>query len=94
MLSARAPSMKVKLKLMREIAEEHNVEWDATHFELEYSKPPEDLLVSCVFYASLVPVLEKQNSKAASPSFLFQCFFIRMEPILSLRKLNYQNIYR
>ena len=41
--------MKVKLKVMREVAEEHNVEWDATNFELENSKPPEDILVSCVY---------------------------------------------
>ena len=44
--------MKVKLKVMREVAEEHNVEWDATNFELENSKPPEDILVSCVYNTS------------------------------------------
>ncbi|KAH8933157.1 hypothetical protein BDL97_18G015500 [Sphagnum fallax] len=43
-LSVRAPSGEVKLKLMKEIAAEHNIEWDSSDFEAELLKPPEDLL--------------------------------------------------
>lgn len=45
-LSVRAPPGEVKLKLMKEIAAEHNVEWDATDAEAELTKVHEDLLVS------------------------------------------------
>ncbi|CAM6061212.1 unnamed protein product [Sphagnum tenellum] len=43
-LSVRAPSGEVKLKLMKEIAAEHNIEWDSSDFEAELLEPPEDLL--------------------------------------------------
>jgi hypothetical protein len=44
-LSVQAPSGEVKLKLMKEIAAEHNIEWDSSDFEAELLKAPEDLLV-------------------------------------------------
>lgn len=43
-LSARAPTATVKLNLMKEIAEQHNIEWDPASTELEFSKAPQDLL--------------------------------------------------
>lgn len=43
-LSARAPTATVKLNLMKEIAEQHNIEWDPASIELEFSKAPQDLL--------------------------------------------------
>eukprot|EP01018_Ginkgo_biloba_P019698 Gb_14681 [translate_table: standard] len=43
-LSVRAPSGEVKLKLMKEIAKEHHVEWDPAESEAELLKLPEDLL--------------------------------------------------
>ncbi|CAK9870783.1 unnamed protein product, partial [Sphagnum jensenii] len=43
-LSVQAPSGEVKLKLMKEIAAEHNVDWDPTDFEAGLLKAPEDLL--------------------------------------------------
>ncbi|MCO5573192.1 hypothetical protein L7F22_026959 [Adiantum nelumboides] len=43
-LSARAPTPRVKLDLMQEIAEEFNVDWDSTTAELELAKTQEDLL--------------------------------------------------
>jgi biotin carboxyl carrier protein len=43
-LSVQAPSGEVKLKLMKEIAAEHNIEWDSSDFESELLKAPEDLL--------------------------------------------------
>lgn len=43
-LSARAPSVDVKLKLLKEIAEQHEVEWDPSNTEDEFLKLHEDLL--------------------------------------------------
>ncbi|CAM6114395.1 unnamed protein product [Calypogeia fissa] len=43
-LSVRAPSGQTKLKLLTEIAAEHNVDWDPVDSEAELMKQPEDLL--------------------------------------------------
>ncbi|KAA8529156.1 hypothetical protein F0562_034045 [Nyssa sinensis] len=43
-LYVRAPSGEVKLKVLKEIAQEHNVKWDSSQTEAEFSKKPEDLL--------------------------------------------------
>ncbi|XP_071737744.1 uncharacterized protein [Rutidosis leptorrhynchoides] len=43
-LSVRAPSPDVKLKMLKEIAEEHELDWDPTASETELLKPHEDLL--------------------------------------------------
>jgi hypothetical protein len=34
------------MKLLKEIAEEHEIDWDPSETETEYLKPHEDLLVS------------------------------------------------
>ncbi|EYU43558.1 hypothetical protein ABFS82_03G016500 [Erythranthe guttata] len=44
LLSIRAPAPDVKLKLLKEIALEHELEWDPTATESELLKPHEDLL--------------------------------------------------
>jgi hypothetical protein len=44
-LSARAPSGKAKIGVLKEIAKEHNVDWDSTSLENALTKAPEDLLV-------------------------------------------------
>ncbi|RWW66263.1 hypothetical protein BHE74_00026381 [Ensete ventricosum] len=44
LLSIRAPSVEVKLKLLKEIAEEHELDWDPSTTETEFLKPHEDLL--------------------------------------------------
>ncbi|KAG6481373.1 IST1 homolog [Zingiber officinale] len=44
LLSIRAPSVESKLKLLKEIAEEHEVDWDPSATETEFLKPHEDLL--------------------------------------------------
>lgn len=46
LLSVRAPSVEAKLKLLKEIAEEHQLDWDPSATETEFLKPHEDLLVS------------------------------------------------
>ncbi|KAL7001142.1 hypothetical protein U1Q18_002296 [Sarracenia purpurea var. burkii] len=43
-LSVSAPSTGVKLKVLKDIAQEYNVEWDSSKTEAEFSKKPEDLL--------------------------------------------------
>ncbi|KAL6010884.1 hypothetical protein ACLOJK_001326 [Asimina triloba] len=43
-LSVKAPSVNEKLKILKEIAKEYNLEWDSTSTEEEFSKKHEDLL--------------------------------------------------
>ncbi|KAJ7953199.1 Regulator of Vps4 activity in the MVB pathway protein [Quillaja saponaria] len=43
-LSVRTPTGEVKLKLMKEIAKEYQIEWDTTESEKELLKPPEELI--------------------------------------------------
>jgi vacuolar protein sorting-associated protein IST1 len=43
-LSVRTPSGEVKLKLMKEIAKEHQIDWDPADSEKELLKTPEDML--------------------------------------------------
>lgn len=43
-LSVRAPPPDIKLNLLKEIAEEHELDWDPTASESELLKPHEDLL--------------------------------------------------
>lgn len=43
-LSVSAPPADVKLKVLKSIALEYNVDWDSTKTEQEFSKNPEDLL--------------------------------------------------
>ncbi|KAG9451173.1 hypothetical protein H6P81_011138 [Aristolochia fimbriata] len=44
LLSVRAPSPEIKLKLLKDIAEEHELDWDPAATEAEYFKQHEDLL--------------------------------------------------
>ncbi|KAK9270445.1 hypothetical protein L1049_026024 [Liquidambar formosana] len=44
LLSVRAPTPEAKLKLLKEIAEEHELDWDPADSETEFFKPHEDLL--------------------------------------------------
>ncbi|KAJ0799700.1 putative vacuolar protein sorting-associated protein Ist1 [Helianthus annuus] len=43
-LSAVAPDVQTKVKVLSAVAKEHNVDWDPTSFEEKESKPPDDLL--------------------------------------------------
>lgn len=43
-LSAVAPNLETKIKVLSAVAKEHNIEWDATSFEEKESKPSNDLL--------------------------------------------------
>ncbi|KAG6412937.1 hypothetical protein SASPL_125632 [Salvia splendens] len=52
-LSVIAPPTDVKLNILKAIALEHNVNWDSTKTEQEFSKKPEDLLVRISFRLSI-----------------------------------------
>ncbi|KAL6321986.1 hypothetical protein AAG906_035905 [Vitis piasezkii] len=43
LLSVRAPFPDVKLNLLKEVAEEHGLDWDPDTFETEFFKPHKDL---------------------------------------------------
>ena len=45
-LSVKAPSGESKLKVLKAIAQEYNVEWDSSNTEAEFNKKYEDLLVA------------------------------------------------
>lgn len=51
LLSVRAPSPETKLKLLKEIAQEHQLDWDPASTETDLFKSHEDLLVSTLFSA-------------------------------------------
>lgn len=44
-LSVRTPKGEVKLKLMKEIAKEYQIEWNSTESEAELLKPAEERIV-------------------------------------------------
>ncbi|RRT54300.1 hypothetical protein B296_00032233 [Ensete ventricosum] len=46
-LSVRKPTGEIKLKVLKEIAKEYRVKWDAAESEQELLKPPEEVLVRC-----------------------------------------------
>lgn len=46
-LSVRKPTGEVKLKVLKEIAKEYQVQWDSTESEQEFLKPPEEVIVCC-----------------------------------------------
>jgi len=45
-LSVKAPSGESKLKVLKAIAQEYNIEWDSSNTEAEFNKKYEDLLVA------------------------------------------------
>lgn len=42
----KAPSGESKLKVLKAIAQEYNIEWDSSNTEAEFNKKYEDLLVA------------------------------------------------
>ncbi|ONK79851.1 uncharacterized protein A4U43_C01F10810 [Asparagus officinalis] len=68
-LSVRKPSGEVKMKVMKEIAKEYLVEWDATESEKELLQPPEELLEGPRSFVSassmsVKPTLSQDNMQA------------------------------
>ncbi|XP_057490222.1 uncharacterized protein LOC130776075 isoform X2 [Actinidia eriantha] len=71
-LSVRTPSGQVKLKVMKEIAKEYQIEWDTAESEMELLKPPEELIEgpnTFVSAASLpVKPIPKQSAEPNKPT--------------------------
>lgn len=70
-LSVSAPSSEARLKVLKEIAQEHNLNWDSSNTESELSKKHEDLLggsKEICGWASFPPVPIKQGYPQSSPS--------------------------
>ncbi|MBA0808515.1 hypothetical protein Gohar_024248 [Gossypium harknessii] len=69
LLSIRVPSPEVKLKILKEIAEEHELEWDPAATESEFFKPHEDLLngpTNLETGSKLPPPVEKHDEAFTS----------------------------
>ncbi|GMI66098.1 IST1-LIKE 3 [Hibiscus trionum] len=62
-LSVKTPTGEAKLKVMKEIAKEHNIEWDTSESEKELLKPPEELIEGPRTFvsASSLPVKPASN---------------------------------
>lgn len=70
-LRVSAPSSEARLKVLKEIAQEHNLNWDSSNTEAELSKKHEDLLGGSKEIcdgASLTLVPVKQGYPQSSPS--------------------------
>lgn len=70
-LSASAPSPETKLKILKQIAREHNLEWDSSNTEAELSKKHDDLLDASKKIcneAVTSPSLTKQGSNRSAAS--------------------------
>lgn len=65
-LSVRAPFAELKIKVLKAIAQEHNLQWDSSSTEEEFSKKHEDLLDGSIPTNLLTVVAE--SSTDISPS--------------------------
>ncbi|XP_059631461.1 uncharacterized protein LOC132274238 [Cornus florida] len=66
LLSVRAPAADVKLKMLKEIAEEHDLDWDPAASETEFLKPHEDLLNGPTQFVSgpKLPLSEEEQDES------------------------------
>ncbi|KAL8265530.1 hypothetical protein R6Q59_023660 [Mikania micrantha] len=55
-LSAVAPDVQTKVKVLSAVAKEHNINWDAPTFEERESKPPDDLLNGHTNFAKVTTI--------------------------------------
>ncbi|KAL6655114.1 hypothetical protein ACP70R_005940 [Stipagrostis hirtigluma subsp. patula] len=69
-LSVKKPSGQTKLKILKEIAKEHQIDWDTTESEQELLKPPEELIQgpSTFVEASNMPVKTTLTPNAVQPN--------------------------
>ncbi|XP_073055116.1 uncharacterized protein [Primulina eburnea] len=65
-LTVSAPPPQVKLRVLKEIAIEHNVDWDWTNTEDEFSKKHEDLLNGPKQISVQIPRPEIQESSSST----------------------------
>lgn len=73
LLSIRPPPVEVKMKLLKEIAEEHEIDWDPSATETEYLKPHEDLLNGPTYFSgSTLPLPKEKHEEAVATSAVVQ----------------------
>ncbi|KAK4780384.1 hypothetical protein SAY87_016490 [Trapa incisa] len=67
-LSIKTPSGEAKLKIMKEIAKEHQIDWDTSESEMELLKPPDEKIEGAKTFvsASSLPVKPVQFQSADS----------------------------
>ncbi|TKW08722.1 hypothetical protein SEVIR_6G042500v4 [Setaria viridis] len=69
LLSIRPPPVDAKLKLLKEIAEEHEVDWDPSETETEFLKPHEDLLNGPTYFnGSTLPLPKEKHEETLAAS--------------------------
>nr|CAD1840762.1 unnamed protein product [Ananas comosus var. bracteatus] len=66
-LSVRKPTGEVKLKFLKEIAKQFQVDWDAAETEQELLKPPEERLDGPCTFVSATSIPMKSSPAAAPP---------------------------
>ncbi|GMY11125.1 IST1-like protein [Fagus crenata] len=68
-LSVRTPGGEVKLKIMKEIAKEHQIQWDTTESEVELLKPPEERIEGPRSFVSATSLpMKPQPTQPAEPN--------------------------
>ncbi|KAL5229513.1 hypothetical protein ABZP36_028289 [Zizania latifolia] len=69
LLSIRAPPVDAKMKLLKEIAEEHEIDWDPSATETEFLKPHEDLLNGRTYFnGSTFPLPKEKHEETLAAS--------------------------
>ncbi|KAL6840823.1 hypothetical protein ACP4OV_029349 [Aristida adscensionis] len=69
LLSIRPPPVDAKMKLLKEIAEEHEVDWDPSETETEFLKPHEDLLNGPTYFnGSTLPLPKEKHEETLAAS--------------------------
>ncbi|KAK3121132.1 hypothetical protein QOZ80_8BG0646650 [Eleusine coracana subsp. coracana] len=69
LLSIRPPPVEAKMKLLKEIAEEHEVDWDPSETETEFLKPHEDLLNGPTYFnGSTLPLPKEKHEETVAAS--------------------------
>ena len=71
-LSVRAPPADLKLKVLKAIAQEYNLEWDSSNTEAEFSKKHEDLLVCFLVAKLLLDISSFSHNPFIKINMLFQ----------------------
>ncbi|KAJ1285038.1 hypothetical protein BS78_03G250100 [Paspalum vaginatum] len=67
-LSAGAPDLQTKIKVLSSIAEEHNIKWEPKGFEEKLQKPNEDLLYGSAAYSGgSISTLGPSSSSMSTP---------------------------
>lgn len=78
-LSVRTPPGQMKLKVMKEIAKEHQIDWDTTESETELLKLPEEPIVSLYLFVLSSYLLVSILTNLLYLNFLWCLFFTRKD---------------